>query len=192
MRTSVGKIGRLSVELRRDVNKMIRDNKTANTIIKFLEQNAVKNISPQNVSSWKANGYQQWLRRQNRIDSYQANREFARDMVERAAESGDEALSLTSNAASEIAINTILDVLEDFDPSTLTELLAEKPEKFMGLVDSIAQLRKGDQAFVNLKMKFEEYRGTVRDKAQRILALAGDDTATADDIKAIAKEMYGV
>ena len=69
--TPRGNVGRLPHEVREVVNKMIRDNATAEQIRAFLATRDITNVSPQNISSWKANGYEKWLRQQDRIAASQ-------------------------------------------------------------------------------------------------------------------------
>jgi hypothetical protein len=177
MSTPRGKIGRLPVVLRNQVNAMIRDNKQAPTILAFLAEHDIKNVSPQNLSSWKAHGYQHWERRMHRLDAMQARREFAQTLVRTAAADGTDDLNLASNAAGFLAVDAIQDVLEDFDPENLKELLAEKPDKFMGLVDVLNGLRKGDVAVANLQMKIREARSALEQARRRAEAEGNTDLA---------------
>ena len=187
MSTSRGKIGRCPVEVRTEVNRMIRDNKQAATIIKYLSAQGIKGVTPQNVSSWKANGYQDWERRQHKLEAMASRREFARDVAERATADGDEDLTLVSNTAAALAVDAIQDVLEDFEPDQLKEMLAEKPAKFMDLIDALASLRKGDHAFVKLKMEFEEYKSRMRAIAADAKKRAAESGSA--DLKALADAM---
>lgn len=187
MTTARGKIGRLPVELRHQVNSKIRDNKTFPTIITFLEKEGVKGITRQNLTSWKANGYLSWLRRQERLDGMRARVEFAQAM----AKDSSGGLALESEAASRLAVDSIMEVLEGFDPTLLKDLLAEKPEKFVALVESLASLRKGDHAYVALRMKFEDWRRKVRQHLDQLKEKAEAGTATPEDINSIISEVYG-
>jgi len=190
MSTSTGKIGRLEQDLRRQVNIMIRDNKPATTIINFLQAEGVRNISPQNVSSWKANGYQNWARIQDRVYAMKLRTELAKDLVET---DGGEGLNLQSEATARLGMDVIQDCLEEFNPEDLKVLLANKPEKFLGLIDALSALRKGDQAYIKIKMEFEQYQAKVKAAADRLIALSDSSTsAEKGDLEAIGKELYGV
>ena len=187
MSTPRGKIGRLPLELRSKVNAMIRDNSTAAAIVAYLRSCDVEGVTPQNISSWKRHGYQRWLRRQERLEGMQARREFARQLAEKAAADGDADLTLASNAASALAVDAIQDTLEEFDPTLLKDMLAEKPAKFVDLVDSLTALRRGDQAFVHLRMEFEDYRRRARELAEQTRQRA--DASGDRDLKALADAM---
>ena len=192
MSTGRGKIGRLTAEARAQVNRLIRDNRPAEDVIALCGKLGVKGVTPQNVSAWKAYGYQEWERRQHRLEEMASRREFAVDLAEKAG-AMEGGIDLASNAAAALAVDAIQAALEDFDVENLKGLLAEKPDKFVGLVESLSALRKGDQEFVKLKMAFETYRARVRAQAEQLEALAdGKGAASKEDLKAIAKELYGV
>lgn len=193
MSTARGKIGRLPADARAQVNRLIRDNRPAEEVMALCEKLGAPDVTPQNVSAWKVNGYLEWERRQNRIEEMAGRREFAVELAKKAASDGDADLSLASNAAAALAVDAIQDVLEDFDPSNLKALLAEKPEKFMQVLDTLSGLRKGDQQFVQVKMAYDAYKAKVREQADRLNALAdGSTSASPEDLKAISKELYGV
>ena len=193
MSTPRGKIGRMSAEDRAQVNALIHDNRPAEEIIALCKKLGARGVTAQNVSSWKGNGYLEWERRQERLEGMASRREFAVDLARKAAADGDADLTLASNTAAAVAVDTIEEVLEEFDPAHLKDLLAEKPQLFMHLLDSLAGLRKGDQAMIQVKMAYDQYRAKVREQAQLLAALAdGDKAASPEDLKAISKELYGV
>ena len=166
---------------------MIRDNREADDIIKRLDDLGVVGVTPQNVSAWKKYGYQKWLRRQERIEGMRARMEFARKL---AGESGGEngGMALQSDAASRIAVDGIMAVLEEFDPALLSALLREKPEKFMDLLHSLSDIRKRDQDAVILRQKVAEYQRRVR---QLTDVASENGVATQADISKIFAEGYG-
>jgi hypothetical protein len=125
--TRKGKIARLPHDLRTDLNRRLRDNQTAAEILPWLNgQAAVKSIlaasfsgepiSDQNLSNWRAGGYQDWLKQQERLDQIQSLSELSADM---AAASG----SSTADTACEIAGGRILEVLESLPQDDLTKIL---------------------------------------------------------------------
>lgn len=193
MSTARGKIGRMSAEDRGQVNRLIRDNRPAEEVIALCKRLGEPGVTPQNVSAWKANGYRDWERRQERIEEMAGRREFAVQLAAKAAEEGDSELNLASNAAAALGVDAIMNALEEFDPALLKNLLAEKPEKFMQVLDTLSGLRQGDQKFIQVKMAYDAYRAKVREQADRLAALAdGSTAASPEDLKAISKELYGV
>src|SRR5205814_9773883 len=67
-RSSNGKIARLPADLRDSVNQWITDAVPFDTISQRLAALGHPGVSHQNISNWKANGYQKSLHRQEQID----------------------------------------------------------------------------------------------------------------------------
>ena len=179
-----GKIGKLPVEQRNAINRMIRDNADYADIIAFARDECnLDDLSPQNISSWKENGYQEWLRRQHRVELMQGRVKFAQEFVDRAREAGDDGLTTAGDAASMLATDAILETLEDFDSDALKEFLAEKPGKFMDLIFALQEIRGKDQSAVKLRMQV--------DKARRLAAQAQADAKESGnvDLQRLAEEM---
>ena len=187
--TPRGKIGRLSHALREKVNGMLRDNATAEDIIAMLKADGVEGITPQNISNWKANGFQKWLNGQERIDKIRSNYDFALSLAKAEAEEGIDGLTVASDAASRVAISQIMTVLENFDISSLSQALGEKPAKFIELLHALSSIRQRDQAGVALRMKVQQWKDAA-DKLRDTIDANG--VATKEDFDAIYKEAYGV
>lgn len=187
MATSTGKIGRLPDALREEINGMIRDNCSAEQIITRLEVAGVKGVTAANVSAWKKYGYSKWEARQERLRDMEARRDFAMDLVREAKASGDEGMTLASDAASAMAIDHIMGVLEQFDASQFSAMLAEKPERFVDLVMALTALRKRDQDGVLLQQKVDEYRRKIKQLAD---VVDERGVATKDDVQQIFAEAY--
>jgi hypothetical protein len=184
--TPRGKIGRAPYEVRNTVNRMLRDNMTAEAIQGFLAAKGIEGVSSQNISSWKANGYQKWLRDQERIERMQATVEYAQRLV---SETGANGMTVSSDAAARIAVDKLITVMDDFDPGSLSQLLALKPEKFPEVIHALATLRKGDQAAVILQQKVDAYERGLK----KLLDLTADKgVATEADVKEMFKEAYGI
>ncbi len=188
MATERGKIGRLSFDVREQINRMIRDNKTHDDILGYLAGKGITEVTPQNISAWKEFGYQKWLRQQERIDEMGNRVDFARSIVAKARESGEDPSAMVSDTASQLAVDTMLAVLEDFDPATLRGALAEKPEKFLDMVWALSAIRKGDQAGILLRQKVDEYQRKIK-QLEAIVDEHG--VATKDDLKSVFAESYG-
>ena len=118
MATPRGKIGRLPETVRNRVNQMLVDNREASEIIAYLDSEGYEGIEPQNISAWKNHGFQKWVERQDRIEGMRDRMEFARALVSESAP-GD--MTLASDTATRMAVDMIVAVLEDFDPTTLAD-----------------------------------------------------------------------
>lgn len=187
--TPRGKIGRLKHELREQVNTMLRDNAEAAEIIAHLEANGIHGITPQNISNWKANGYEKWLRNQDRIDGIRANIDFAQSLIASEKSEGIDGLTMASDAASRVALSQIMTVLENFDISSLTDALHEKPAKFIELIHAISSIRQRDQAGTALAMKVRQFEEAAK-KLKDVIDENG--VATAEDFNAIYRDAYGI
>lgn len=189
MPTPRGKIGRLPEALRAEINGLIRDNKPAEEIIALLEARGVAGVTPQNVSAWKKWGYEKWQHRMERLDEMEAEQEWCRTVVEKARTEGADILTAGSDAASLRAMQIMRDALDNFGPEAMRGMLAEKPEKFMDLCHALATIRKGDQASVLLAQKVEDYERKIQQLRE---VVDSQGAASADDVKKIFKEAYGV
>ena len=189
MATPRGKIGRLPEALRKQINGMIRDNKTADEIIAVLESQGVAGVTPSNVSAWKKWGFEKWSQRMDRLDEMEAEQEWCQTVVERARAQGGDALTAGSDAASLRAMQILRDAMDNFGPESMRGLLAEKPEKFLDLCQALAAVRKGDQASVLLQQKVEDYE---RQRQQLSAVIEEKGVATKEDFDAIYREAYGV
>lgn len=187
--TPRGKIGRLPHGLREAVNGMLRDHATAEDIITFLATKGVEGITPQNVTNWKQNGFEKWLRNRERIDGLREQIEFARSLAKADQDEGIDGLTVASDAAARVAVGQIMTALESFSPAHLAEMMADKPAKFMELVHALAAMRRGDQEAAKLKMKLDAFH---RAYEQLVAATEKTGTASSEDIKGFFAEAYGV
>ena len=134
------KIGRLPVQLRRQVNLQLRDGVPYVRVIEWLKEQGVKEtFNEQNVSNWfhSESGYRKWEREEQRLLEMQANREFAERLV------ADNDGTKIGQAALHIATSQIYQVLEEYDLDNLRTLLEVEPEQYANLVKALANLSKG-------------------------------------------------
>ena len=186
MATERGKIGRLPEALRAEINAMIRDNKTGAEILAFLEAHGVAGVTPQNISNWKRYGFEKWAARQQTLDTLRETRDFARELIGEAKADGEDSLALASDAANALAIQQLTTAIEGFDPAGLQALLAERPDTFIDVVHALTANR-------SVEIRFQEFKRKIRaaiDQAAHVADEKGG--ATADDIKQIFNQAYGV
>lgn len=183
-----GKLSTVPYAERVELNRMIRDNAGSAAIIKAYKRiTGSSDLSAQNISSYKMGStYAGWLRNQERISRMQERRHMAKELFE----AGGEDLSMASNRAARTAVEHIEEVLDEFDPDTLRQILAEKPDKFFGLVDALAGLRKGDQAFAKLQMDFDRHKTAMKRLAEEAALSARQSGNT--DLAHLADEMSRV
>ncbi len=152
-----GKIARAPFETRTRVNEMIRDGATAARIIKFLESKDIFGVNEQNITNWRAGGYQDWLKEQSRLDDMKAKREFALEIVRQ-----NEGSKL-HEATLHLAASQLYEALTDFDISRLKDLLDEEPENYAAIVNSLAKLSKG-------ALDMQKYKDLVQEQKRKIEA----------------------
>lgn len=186
MSTGRGKISELPYEQRVEINRMIRDEADYANIAMRCAQLGAADVTAQNISAYKAGSYQKWLRNAERVERMRESSNMARELAADAA--GD--LDMVSNRVARIAIDNIEQVIEDFDPLQLRDLLGEEPKRFFDLVDSLSTLRRGDQQYAKLRMDFEKHSAAMRDlaaDAKRRAAESGnmDLAALADSMNRV-------
>jgi hypothetical protein len=173
-----GKVARLPKATRDKINHMILDGHTYNQIIQALGDDA-KDLNEDNLSNWKAGGYQDWLRQQLRIDQQQANFEMALDLVRQNA-------GLTiQKAARQIVAAQICELLLDFDPVCIAAALDEKPEVYTRLINALARISEGESACAFRRAQEARIQACLEQQKPENQA----KVITPETLKAIAKEL---
>lgn len=153
-----GKIARLPFEVRTEVNGMIRDNIPYMHIIAFLAAKKHEGINEQNLTNWKDGGHQDWLKEQGRLEDMAAKREFAFQIVK------ENDGSKLHEANLHLAASQIYEVLTDFDPQRLKDLLDEKPENYADVVNALGKLSKSN-------VELQKYKDAVAEQKKKIIAI---------------------
>ena len=167
-----GKIARLLKKHRDRVCEILRDGGSALAVQQYVKTlvdagekdgdgNAIKIPDDQNVTNWRGkpgepSGYNDWLKEQRRLDDMRFKREFALEVVRQNEGSKLQEASLHMVAAQ------IYEVVDEFDLEALKELLAEKPDKFTDVVNSLARIARPT-------LDFQKYRDAVKREADAIL-----------------------
>lgn len=176
MQARTGKIARAPYEIRKAVNEMLRDGHTARSVIALLDGAGIKGVSEQNVTNWREGGYQDFLKEQSRLEEMQFKREFAMEIVRQ--NQG----SQLQEATLHLAASQLYEALTDYDIGNLKNLLAEKPENYAAVVNSLAKLSKG-------ALEVDKYKAQVREQKAKIEAALGNARSkgglTPDTLKTI-------
>ena len=136
-RRRTGKVARLPKPVRDQINQMLLDGLPYSEILQKLGEQ-VQHISDDNLSNWKAGGYQDWLREQQRVEMIRFRQEFAIDLV------GNVDPSKVHQATLQVAAANMVELLVDLDPITLRETLENEPDKYTRLLNAIARLSDGE------------------------------------------------
>ncbi len=163
--THKGKIGRLPLHLREEINRRLLEGQSAAKILPWLnELDEVRaileedfeglSVNDENLSQWRKGGYADWLKRRDRLEH---TRELAAMSVKLAKAGGG---NLAEGAAA-ILSGKILDVLErleelignteevEGDEKARLHLIAEAIDQ---LTLAVTRLRKGDHTAENLRL----------------------------------------
>jgi hypothetical protein len=167
-----GKIARLPFAVRTEVNTRMRDGQPYERIAAWLGTECGVSVSDQNLTNWRTGGHAEWLKEQERLSDMAAKREFAMQIVK------ENDGSKLHEANLHLAASQLYDVLTDFDPQRLKELLDEKPENYAAIVNSFAKLSKAN-------IEVQKYKDAVND-AQREVAKLRDKGKALDDTERTA------
>jgi len=157
-RTRQGKIARLPVAIRNELNRRLFENEhgakilawlnSEESVLKILDEYFDENpVSAQNLSEWRHGGYQDWLRRNERVENLKDLSNMALKLAE--ANGGN-----IADGSAAIAGGRIMEILEnaadgDLDP----------------LIKSLTLLRLGDteKAKIELRKRNLDQRDQVID-----------------------------
>jgi hypothetical protein len=201
-----GKIAQLPKPIREELNTRLDNGQLGPEILAWLnatpECQAVvarfdgKPVNAQNLSAWRAGGFEDWRRRD-------ATREQLQKKAERCFRIAQEVGGHISEGAAAILGGKFLDILEKADKDG-KELDADE---LLALTKSVVALRSGSQTNIKLEQaerdldrKDQELDATRRTAADMVLkaandarvqAIAGSDTDHAAKLEAIGRMMFG-
>ena len=149
-----GKIARLPFRTRELLNERLLDNENGPDILAWLNKLArlegPASITPQNLSEWRAGGFAEWLEGRQKVERTKSLAEYCHRM----AQAGGGNMDMPAA----IAGGQLMEVLEQFDPSQLKVVLADKPDTWIDIIGTLAKLqkskadsRKADQNEIALK-----------------------------------------
>ena len=152
------KIAKLPKPLRDLINSSLDDCLPAKEIIQKLQASTNPPlpypISEANLSRWKTTGYQRYLAHQDHLDSIEASREAALEMV------ASNNLSLPQ-ATLQVIASQCFEILGDFSPAAVKQKLAEDPLKYISLLHVFARLTR---EMVHLEKFYEARLAAQADK----------------------------
>lgn len=162
--TRTGKIARLPVELREEINRRLLNGEPASKILPWLngredvlrvldEYFNEEPITPQNLSEWRLGGFQDWRNRRERLEKLKHLSAYA-------AQLGEAAGGNATDGSAAILGGRILERIE-------TALEAGDDETLSALVDPLVKLRSTD-----LEARKGRQRERLLDQKERTVALA--------------------
>ena len=205
---NLGKIARLTADLRNEVCLRLYNGETSATILPWLNaQPEVAKvltahfdgapITPQNLSEWKSGEYAKWIARREKVQNLKELSTYAAKL---AAQSGN----LASGGAAIIA-GKVLEAIDEI------EIDGANPETLSALVSAVSRLQAGEvsaQKLLNDKKRLEhdsvrlelEKEKFQRDTVELFITWAADERAKSialsaepQDVKMdkLLKLMYG-
>ncbi|WP_043588953.1 hypothetical protein [Geminisphaera colitermitum] len=171
-----GKIARLPLVIRNEVNRRLDDGEPGPRIIAWLhtlpevlsvldEYFGEEPISAQNLSEWRQGGYKEWRERREQLDRTKGLADYSLALAERSGGS-------TTEGATAIAGGQLLMIFESLDVEAQKKLLSKKPGTYLGLVDALARLQKSQADAKKARMSERTIEQNERRLAQNDRKLA--------------------
>lgn len=135
-RQRTGKIARLPLKLRTNLNQRIRDGATSAAIIQFLDSQKIPGVNAMNLSHWRHGGYRDWLADQQQVEGIREKRRFTRELIRASLR------SRLSEAAVHLVASQLYQVIEDFDVENLKALLRSSPKNYSAFTNLLVKLNK--------------------------------------------------
>lgn len=139
-----GKIARLPFAVREEINRRLLDNENGVKLVAWINTTQqlrdAAAITEQNLSEWRGGGFDDWLKNQDKV---QRTKDLAEYCL-RVAKAGGGSMDLPAA----IAGGHLMEVLEDFDPKDLKDMIKEDPKNYIELITSLSKLQrsKADEA----------------------------------------------
>ena len=131
-----GIVARLRADVRREINQMLDDGLPFAEIINNLGD-VGEPLAAAHIGSWKAGGYQDYLRQQRFAEQCQQRRTKAYDLITR----GNQINGF--QAAQQIANTQICETLAEVGNDILREALAANPLNYFRMLNSFSRLVSG-------------------------------------------------
>ena len=177
-RRPTGRIARLPKLLRDQINVMLRDGLSYPDILKRLGS-ARADLNRRSLMDWRKGGHQEWLHEERRLDDLRECREFALRIVK------DHEGKAVQEAGLQLAATHIYEVLTDFDPAILWEMLTDDPENYARIVRLLTHISDGG-------LKYERYRAQVAERKAKLeqeIAGAREGGITAETLRRIEEQI---
>jgi len=132
-----GKVARLPKKIRDEVNLMILDGVPFAEIIRAIGPHG-EGITEANIGNWKAGSYRQWLNDHERNEALRSTHEAALDLLDQKAGAN------VQDAGRAVAGAQLYELLISFNPTDFAAALADKPELYLRIINSLSRLSEGE------------------------------------------------
>ena len=130
-----GKIAALPKAQRDAINKLLLDGSTYVAVIDRMAEQGIS-LNPENVSNWYQTGFQDHLAHLERLDYQRAKYEAANDLLQNID------VSKLPEAGLQTAAAQIYDLLDRFAPAGIADTIADEPDKYIRIVNSLSRLTR--------------------------------------------------
>jgi hypothetical protein len=130
-----GKIAALPKDQRDAINKLLLDGSTYAVVIDRMAEQGIS-LNAENISNWFQTGFQEHLTHLERLDYQRAKYEAATDLLQNID------VSKLPEAGLQTAAAQIYDVLDRFTPAAIADTIADEPDKYIRIVNSLSRLTR--------------------------------------------------
>ena len=142
--TGRGHISHLPLVLRDKVGAMVLDGVPYAEIITSLGE-AGQGLVPHHITTWKSGTFRYWQRDYERRQAMVEKHQLAQDLVDRTEGTA------IPEAGLRVAAVQMNEFLLAFDPATFAEALAEKPELYLRLINTISRVNESTAVAVRTR-----------------------------------------
>jgi hypothetical protein len=130
------KIAKLPLKVRSSINEMLRDRVQYEQILVRLGE-VGKELNKDNLSRWKKNEYQNWLKEEQRREASHAKIRFLLGLVQ------DKENARILQASQQIGALQVADVIADLDVEELKRSFQNDPVNYVRLLNALPRLSGG-------------------------------------------------
>jgi hypothetical protein len=152
------KISSLPAEIRNQLNQSIHDGARYSDLIKNLAAQGHPGFTRDNFTRWYRAGYQDWLAELQRTQDTHTRTESALGTLRRLKLAGKGDLA---DANDLLLANQLHEILRDFDPASVKDNLATKPEQFFRLATAIINQTGDRTARQRIQLELDKFRDHV-------------------------------
>ncbi|MDB6121514.1 MAG: hypothetical protein JWQ71_507 [Pedosphaera sp.] len=142
MARRTGLIARLPMDIREHLNTELENGLPYSEICLWLAEEGYPGFNKGHISSWYKGGYQDWLKDIQRLEELNERMDYVRRFNFEL--DGD----TFQEASLKVAAIQCFEVLNKLDVNALQEKLAEKPEMYLRLINSLCRLTKSRREFL--------------------------------------------
>ena len=180
-----GNIAQLPRAVRDQVNQMIDDGCRYQKIIAWLGNNGHPGIKPNNLTTWRTGGYQEWLEEQREL----AHEEKLLELSHKIATTNEE--SKAHEAAMRIVTNFLFQVFLKFDPKKLAAELDMKPTQITPVLNAFSRISRRSTELDTLK-EYKRHQAEQRKAAAEATVVNQPKPGLTDEGRADIEHHYKI